>query len=165
MKLLCLDLSSNIGFAIGDTEGPFRSGAYQLPVGDRGAFASAYDLWLCEMLSEGVEQVVMEAPIMPRMTRFDTVRKLSGLAWHTEFRCHLAGIPCAEINNMSMKKYFGSGSMNKDDMMEAIKRLGYRPKSYDESDAIALRLFYLAQRFPRSASALNLDMGMLGAVA
>lgn len=165
MSLLTLDLSSNVGWSAGPAGGLFSSGAYRIPpTQDLGAYADAFDLWLRKMLADHrVTLCVFEAPILPKHCSFDVVRKLTGLAWHTEWVCKQLEIECMEANNMRIKSFMGSGRMTKDDMMEAVKRYGYDPKSFDEADAIAVRLYTISQRFPEMAASFNLDLGSLSA--
>lgn len=95
-----------------------------------------------------------------------TVRKLSGLSWHTEFRCKERGIEVCEAQIQSVKKYFtGSGRAQKPDMIQAAKSLGYDVKNDDESDAIAVRLYTIEQRFPELQDRFKLALGPLGAAA
>lgn len=167
--LLTLDLATNLGWTLGpETDPAFRHGSHRLPSTgeDIGAFATAYDLWLRERLFGGVDYVVFEAPVLPRETSLATVRKLSGLAWHTEFRCTMMNIRCEEASNTSVKKFVaGHGFAKKNDMLAAIRARGYEVADHDEADAIAVRLYTIHQRFPKAAACLNLDMGALGVAA
>ena len=111
----------------------------------------------------GVTYCVFESPILPKQTSLATVRKLSGLAWHTEFVCHRRGIEVAEVNVMTIKAFMGNGWASKQDMDRAVRRYGFAPQSYDEADAIALRLYVLHQKFRTRMPQFGLELGLLGA--
>lgn len=166
--LLSLDLATNLGWSLGDVASrDFAFGSHRLPstADDIATFAWAFNDWLVPKL-EGVTLCVFESPILPRQTSMTTVRKLSGLAWHVEFRCMERGIEVCECQIQSIKKYFaGSGRAKKPDMIRAAKALGYNVKNDDEADAIAVRLYTIEQRFPALQGKFSLDLGPLGAVA
>jgi len=167
--LLTLDLSSNVGFTIGDVEDRgFAYGSHQLPKTgeDIGAFAEAFDAWLSLMLhAHGPAYVAFEAPILPPQTSLPTVRKLHGLCWHVEYVCRISRIRCREANVMSIRAYLGRGSMKKQDVLDAVKRFGFDcGDDHDAADAVAVRLFVLAREYPLVAHKMNLDLGELGAV-
>ena len=48
-------------------------------------------------------------------------------------------------------------------MVEAVKRYGYEPKTHDEADAIAIRLYVLHELHPETRRSFALDLGALGA--
>jgi crossover junction endodeoxyribonuclease RuvC len=166
--LLTLDLATVLGFTIGEVaDRHFKSGYFRLPStgDDIGRFAAAYHSWLkCQLDGGLVTEVVFEAPILPRHTSLATIRKLSGLAWHTEFLCTSTGIACYEAHLQSVKKAIGGhGRAAKGDMIAAVRRYGYDVTEENEADAIAVRLYTLLTRYPRYARDFGLELGLLGA--
>lgn len=168
--LLTLDLATVLGYTVGAVaDRGFKSGHYRLPStgADIGAFAAAYDGWLDSHLSlTGVTEVVFEAPVLPRKTTLATVRKLSGLAWHTEWLCTNMGIKCYEAHLQSVKKAIGGhGRAQKSDMIRAVQSYGYDVTEENEADAIAVRLYTIMTRHQELAADFGLEMGLLGANA
>jgi len=165
--LLSLDLATSIGWTCGHPDDEhFAYGTHRLPKtgADIGLFLEAYRTWLQTAL-EGVSIVVFESPILIRHTSLATARKLYSQSGLTELICRDRGVEYRECHLMSVKKFMGSGSYKKPQMIDAVKRFGYDPKTDDEADAIALRLFALHQLFPSAKRTFNLDMGQLGAAA
>ncbi len=164
--LLTLDLATVLGFTVGHvSDRKFRSGHYRLPSTgtDIGAFAQAYDDWLRSALDNGVTECVMECPVLPRKTTLATVRKLTGLAWHTEWACFSNGIKVYEAHLQSVKKAIGGhGRAQKSDIIAAVQRYGYPVTEENEADAIAVRLYTIMTRHPELAESFGLDMGLLG---
>ncbi len=161
--LLTLDLATHTGWTKGRPDDRhFDYGTHVLPkTGDIGAFLQAYTEWLTIAL-DGVDLCVFEAPILPRQTSLQTLRKLYGLAGVTEQVCHMRGIKCREVNLMSVKAFVCPRMRSKDEMVRAIRLYGYDPKTTDEADAIGIRLFVLHAHFPKIPG-LNLELGILGA--
>jgi crossover junction endodeoxyribonuclease RuvC len=167
--LLTLDLATVLGFTIGHvSDHKFASGYFRLPSTgpDIGAFAVAYDKWLGDRLTN-VTEVVFECPILPKKkTTLATVRKLSGLAWHTEFLCSSMGIRCFEAHLQQVKKAIGGhGRSSKHDMIAAVRAYGYDVEEENEADAIAVRLFTILSRHKELAADFNLQLGPLGVAA
>lgn len=164
--LLTLDLATVLGYTVGDVaDRGFRSGHYRLPSTktDIGAFAVAYDEWLRPMLSRGVTEIVMECPVLPRHTTLATVRKLTGLAWHSEFVATALGIKIYEAHLQSVKKAIGGhGRAQKADMIRAVQSYGYDVTEENEADAIAVRLYTIMTRHREYAADFGLEMGLLG---
>ena len=169
--LLTLDLSTRTGWTIGAVADPkFRYGTFVLPStgSDIGRFAKAFDDWLVAQVSgEGADKVteaVFESPILPRQTQLATVRKLSGLAWHTEFICTEFQIPCYEAHQQQVRKYVaGKGNAKKPDIVAAVRRYGYDVGEDDnQADAISVRLFTIATRYPELINNFPISLGPLG---
>ncbi len=166
--LLTLDLATVLGYTVGDiADRGFRSGWYRLPSTgtDIGAFAHAYDEWLRSALNtNGITECVMECPVLPLKTTLATVRKLTGLAWHTEWLCFSRGIKCYEAHLQSVKKSIGGhGRAQKSDMIAAVRSYGYDVTEENEADAIAVRLYTIMTRHKDLMADFNLDLGALGA--
>ncbi len=165
--LLTLDLATRVGWTKGDpADTEFAFGSYQLPStgDDIGRYADAFDAWVQQMMMNATE-VVFEAPVLPHQTQLATVRKLNGLAWHTELVCHQLGIRCFEAHLQSIKKYFaGHGQAKKPDMIRAAKSYGYDIGEDDnQADAIGIRLYTIANRYKQFAGKFPTSMGLLGA--
>lgn len=171
MKLLTFDLSSQVGWTYGDHDDPrFFFGTKRLPKTgeDIGAFAWALDVWLTEVFERRQDLVVFESPILPSLTSLPTLRKLYGLAWHVEFACKVHGVMCEEADIGPVTKYmtgrgqWGKG-LRKGKMIEAAERYGYAVKTDDEADAIGVRLWTIAEKWPDVSRRMGHDMGALGA--
>lgn len=166
--ILTLDLATNTGWACGAPgDADPRFGHVTLPSTgeDIGRFAMAYDQWLCEKLdADQPRMVVFEAPILPQRTTPVTVRKLSGLVWHTEFVCVRRRIMCREGRASSVKKLFtGYGFAKKADTMSIARRYGWRVRTDDEADACALWAYSVCKVAPQHAT--RFALGPLGARA
>lgn len=153
--VLTLDLASRLGWTCGAPDGEPRYGTKVLPATgeDIGRFAEAYNTWLLDMITlENPVLVVFEAPILAGQTTLATARKLTGLAWHTEFVCRLREVRCKEAHLQSVKKFFaGSGRADKQAMIEAARRHGWAPKTSDEADALGLWAYTIHEEWPRHA--------------
>jgi crossover junction endodeoxyribonuclease RuvC len=166
--LLALDLSSHTGWACGDTAtGEPEFGTFDLPKTgtDVGRFAQAFDAWLRTTLEiKQPHRVVFETPILPRLTQIATVRKLTGLAWHTEFVCRQIGVSCAEADIQSIKKFFtGNGRADKAAMIRAARRYGWRVSDDNQADACALWAYAVHEIDP--ANSQRFKLGPIGAAA
>lgn len=181
--LLTLDLATRIGYTLGHLADPdFRVGHHDLPsTGPAiGEFAQAFNFWLSSLTAnDRIDEVVFEAPVMPAgfvkkgkngnpivvpNSRIETLRKLYGLAWHTEWFFRTRRIATHEVNVKQVKKFLtGNGNADKPMMMRAAKDLGFNPNVHDEADAIAIRLMFLSVHHPNILRSMNLDMGLLGA--
>lgn len=163
--LLTLDLSSRVGWTLGDiADSHFRSGVHRLPSTgeDIGAFAEAFDAWLHGTALDA-DHVVFESPILPRQTMLATVRKLSGLCWHTEFFAKMNNIRCEEANIQHIKKFIsGKGDAKKPEMVRAVELMGFKPEDDNEADAIATRLYVIGRQRPDLLRAMKFDLGPLG---
>lgn len=171
--LLTLDLASR---SIGWTCGPpddnrFSSGTQTFPSTreDIGAFSILFEKWLDQALA-GVSLVVFEAPVLyAAKANLATLRKLYGVAYHVELMCTKRKIECFEANNSSVKAFMGvsraKGVNQKAQMIELVRRYGFAVRDDDEADAIAIRLYVIARRFPKLVRAMSIDLGPLGAAA
>lgn len=163
MRLLTLDLSSHVGWTSGPMQGPFDSGTYDIKSKDLGGFFLDFERWLAPML-KGIDICAYESPIMPRITQLVIVQKLSGLAGFVECACKKLRIDVHSVNNMQLKKFMGDGWMSKDRMFQTVKMFGHDPQTYDEADAIAIRLYMISKLAPKTAARMKLDLGLLGAL-
>jgi Holliday junction resolvasome RuvABC endonuclease subunit len=163
-KILFLDLATRAGWCVGAPDETPRYGTKVLPSTgeDIGRFAAAYNEWLLDMITlESPGLVVFEAPILAGRTNLTTARKLTGLAWHTEFVCNLRQVRVREHHLQSIKKMFaGSGRADKDAMIAAARRLGFDPKDDNQADALGGWCCTVHERAPHHS---RLKMGALGA--
>lgn len=159
-KILALDLATKVGFAVGAPDAEPVYGTKVLPSTgeDIGRFARACDEWLLDMLTlESPKLVVFEAPIIAGTTAAATARKLMGLAWHTEYVCHLRQVQVWEHHLQSVKKFFaGSGRADKRDMIAAAERQGWHPKDDNAADALGLWACAVHAKAPRHAERFKL---------
>lgn len=150
-----LDLATLTGECWGDGSRLPSLGHNRLPsTGDNvGKFLIAYRDWFNRRLDDVCPTlVVFEAPILPRITKLATVRKLNGLANVTEMVCEEEGLECREVSNSMVKKVLaGHGRAEKTDMVEAARRYGLEPKVEDEADGFGIWLATIRARFPKLA--------------
>lgn len=153
MRLLALDLATRIGWAARDEAGRVSWGAFRLPdVGDDiGRFLSAYDVWLCDMVTlHGPERCVYEAPYVGSATAQMTALKLMNLAGFTQYRCARRRVACRPRNNASVRAHFirqarGKRRDLKALTIQACKLRGWDTDDEDAADALALLDYEAAQ--------------------
>lgn len=162
MKILALDLSTNTGWACGETGCAPRHGTIRLPKTkkDIGRFAYAFEYELTALLGEHKpDRVCFESPIMTAATGIYTARKLYGLAYHTELLCVRLGLPCSEthmqtargtlgakplprkvrgVNGMRMTTKAERRKHIKAEVMRLCRLMGWEPANDDEADALAV---------------------------
>ena len=142
MNLLALDLSSNTGWAIGPVGQRPRYGTLRLPStgNEIGRFADAFDTWLSDMITMyAPDFCAFESSFIPPTTTLMTVRKLTGLAWHTEFVCRRRDVTCTEVNNATVKKFWaGTGRAKKPEMIAAARGFGFPVDDDNQADALGL---------------------------
>lgn len=140
MKILALDIATRTGWACGAVGGEPRWGLATFLHSDVGAFASAYDHWLSDMITvEQPDLLVFEAPILPRQTTIATARKLMGLAFLTELIAFRRSLACREVSIQTVKKFFaGHGHAPKAEMINAARRQGWNVKDDNEADALGV---------------------------
>jgi Holliday junction resolvasome RuvABC endonuclease subunit len=156
LDMLTLDLSTHIGWSCGpvhDAQPQF--GHHDLPKTgpDLGLFIWHYDKWLRRMLAEHSPDVlVFEQPVLNRQkTQLLILRKLYGLASHTEFVCR-GKCAVREANNQSVKAWWtGNGRADKNDMVAVAVANGFKVQTPDEADALAVRFFAIERLYPEFA--------------
>lgn len=163
MKLMTLDLATNVGWAVADPAavdtwpagldlegacGPFdgvrygshKIGAFSLP---HGRFYILFAEWLNAMLDlENPTHLVFEAPL-PRGNKagIEAGRRGLGLAAITDMIITKRGIRPYELPVATARKVFtGSGSTTeaKARVMATCRRRGWTPKDSDTADALAV---------------------------
>lgn len=108
--LLALDLATHLGWALGspDMNRP-TWGSFKLPsTGENvGRFVIAFDEWLTNLVDAApIDQIVMEASILPDNTQRSTLLKLYGLAIKCEELGERRGIDVSEVRMQSWRKHF-----------------------------------------------------------
>lgn len=164
MKLMTLDLATNVGWAVADPSavdewpagldlegacgpvdgvryGSHRIGAFSLP---HGQFYALFAEWLGTMLDlERPTHLVFEAPV-PRGGKagIEAGRRGLGLAAITDMIATQRGIRTYEMTVSTARKVFtGNGASDKgakQRVMDACQRRGWNPKDSDASDALAV---------------------------
>jgi crossover junction endodeoxyribonuclease RuvC len=154
-KVIALDLSSYVGWCGGVAGKPPVFNTFRLPsTGEEiGPFALAYRDWLNGMLaSVAFDLVVFEAPILPRETQIATVRKLTGLTYHTELICAERGIVCREAHQQTVRKFLaGHGRASKEQMVAAARSYGWPVEDHHQADACGIWAWSCAQFAPQAA--------------
>ena len=147
MKVLCLDLATSTGWAMGTTSsmpGDVRLGTFSLRKQrhDLGLFFATYRSWLRDMIhDEKIHTVAFEAPILRGQTTISTTRKLQGLAAITEMVCTDMAVGCAEEHLQTIKKTLSlNGRAKKPQMIAAAKARGFDVADDNQADAAGLFL-------------------------
>ncbi len=163
-KLLALDLSSNVGWALLERGVHPRFGTERLPPGlgdQQGARFSRLLAWLDDMhATHHVDAVAYERPILPRKsgdlaTTMETLTLLWGLctivqlfAWDNHMRCIACPVEQAKIT------LTGSKHAKKDDMVHAaMSTMNWKVANDHEADAGAVGLWAYEQLWPKARAA------------
>lgn len=165
MRLLCLDLATNTGYACGSlAEGVIESGSYRLPKteDDVGLYLAYFRKWL-ESSVRRLEprEIIFEMPVLPPLgkTTLITLRKLYGLCGLTELVAQDLSLSCAEANVSDVCSHFlGRGYPRASDprkraTVAKCRERGWTPRDEDNADALALLDFALAKKRPSHALA------------
>lgn len=154
--LLALDIATRMGWAYGRI--PLRgltmleAVAVQPPQPDSGVVTVRSALGVGHFLSEFTDRLgelfdtkrpnglVIEAPILPQTTSFDTVRKLMAMAGLAEMLAAQRRIRWVRlVQPASVKKHFtGNGRAKKPDMEAACASRGWVFADDNEADALAI---------------------------
>lgn len=171
MKVLALDISTNIGFAVGSSAAKPVFGTHRLPKpldpDDFGSRFAAFDLWLGEAIAfHEPTVIVFESPIPPRgnnlVTMWSTIRILIGLVSIAEMAASHGGVDCEEVAVPTWKKSFtGSGRADKRDVMARCRQLGFMVRTDHEADAIGI----LSHTLHAHHQAPCWDAGLIGEAA
>ena len=144
MQILGLDISTNCGWAAGDSADGPTFGTHVLPKVGRGVglLSASYETWLTGKIQKHrPDLVMMEAPL-PRdgpRTNFMTRYKLMGLCWETEKVCHVEQVKlCQWVPISTLKKFWtGHGHAKKAEMVNVAEQLGFDVEDDNQADAIA----------------------------
>lgn len=149
MSCLALDLATTSGWAFGQPGETPRFGTFTLPNtgDDLGRFGVTFLQWLTAKLRElEPKEVVFEAPILPRETNIQTLKKLYSISVVCEMACALQGVPCSEIPAGTWRKSFlgqsypsgGTRDELKRAVIAACRQMGWEPNSSDDADALGI---------------------------
>ncbi len=154
MKILALDLSTNTGWAAGEIGGRPLHGVIRLPSTkkDIGLFAQFFETEVRVLLAvQKPDRVVFESPILTGTTRLATLRKLYGLAYHTELICLQRDIPCSETHMQTARSTLGFKQLprsvkdkaarrkhTKSEIMRLCRAMGWEPADDNEADALCI---------------------------
>lgn len=141
--ILALDLGTTTGWAINSRDtGRISSGvSYFKPQRFEGGGMRylRFTKWLREMdlMLDGIDQVYFEE--VRRHLGVDAAHTYGGLLSHLTAWCEEEKIPYLGIPVGTIKKHVtGKGNAGKDQIITAIKRLGFNPHDNNEADALAL---------------------------
>ncbi len=137
---LALDLGTNTGWAISSSAGVITSGTESFKVGrfeGGGMRYLRFSRWLDEMGSHGLAGIWFEE--VRRHAGTDAAHVYGGLmatltAWAENRKIPYSGVPVGTIK----KHATGKGNANKEAMIAAAIRWGFKPSDDNEADALAL---------------------------
>lgn len=139
--ILCLDLGTRTGYAVGDDESIPNYGSSSFPVGrfEGGGMRFVKFRKFLNTLYDAIqfEQIYFEE--VRRHVSTDSAHVYGGLlatltAWAEEHAMPHSGIPVGTIK----KSATGKGNASKEMVMNAMKELGYVISNDDEADALAI---------------------------
>lgn len=142
MKIIALDLGSNMALAHNGMDVPIVE--HHTFKGPRAHRAAATQVWLAERFEQisaecDIDLVVFERPFARGM---DATRSLWGIAGIVEAEATSWGYPVTDATPGDIKKFAtGKGNAEKDEMLDAAIRLGYRGDNEHEADAFCLLKF------------------------
>jgi Holliday junction resolvasome RuvABC endonuclease subunit len=139
---LALDLGTQTGWAI-DRAGQITSGTHNFKPGryDGGGMRFLrFQRWLDELHQlTSFSEVYFEE--VRRHTSTDSAHVYGGLLGQLSSWCEQHSIPYAGVPVGTIKRAIaGKGNASKDEVIAAVRRLGYTPKDDNEADALALLL-------------------------
>ena len=141
MSLLALDLGTNMGFAL-QSNGTILSGAVNFKPGkfDGGGIRFLkFRKWLDEIhASDQITEVVYEA--VRRHIGTDAAHIYGALMGVLQMWCEEHNVPYSGESVQAIKIFAtGKGNAGKEQVIAAVeKKWGFKPKSHDEADALAL---------------------------
>jgi Holliday junction resolvasome RuvABC endonuclease subunit len=140
MKILALDLAGRTGWASGQPGEDPTFGSLNLREANLGSLFGVFAEWLeHKITSEAITVVVYEAPILPKMSRIETVQRLMGLAAVTQMMAWKLSLAVGTAQGSQIKKHFtGSGKAEKAEMVTTAYKYGWEVITDDEADACAL---------------------------
>jgi hypothetical protein len=154
-KVLALDLGTTTGWAMLCT-GKVVSGSQSFKpqrFDGGGMRYLRFSRWLAELCDEAnwLGEYGEEGKPVPERIVYEEVRRHAGVdaahayggfLSHLQSFCEEREIPYEGVPVGSIKKHVtGRGNASKEQMVEAVRRLGYLPVDDNEADAIALLLF------------------------
>jgi Holliday junction resolvasome RuvABC endonuclease subunit len=145
MRVLALDIATNVGWAAGDgtdigtTCGALTFGGF---AHDYGWMSHSFSNWLADQITTWEPELVA---IERGFFRGPMSYHLSGMIWDAHRVAYVRGIPRVEYAPLAIKKFIaGTAKASKGDVINAVfQRLGKRVRNDHEADAIALLLLAL----------------------
>jgi Holliday junction resolvasome RuvABC endonuclease subunit len=167
MKILAIDPGANFGWALRITKTRVMHGTEDFAkyAGvDGRAHRRFYD-WLDDFLyTAKPELIVSEAPIF----RGKYSEYLYGFSVIIAMLAFKHRIPTERVHLMTIKKSItGSGKAEKQDMIAAVRALGYNPATEHEADALAILIFkerHSADQQPFTGKAISLKPNLLNTI-
>lgn len=158
-KLLSLDISESVGWALLEPSRPPRFDTKKLPPLMEGVYghqADALFTWLSELVSVlQPDAVAAEAPLVPNKfngvdTTTHTVLFLSGSVYVAELVAHRARLPFLRVHHEDAKiALLGTGrNVKKIQMIGACHDQGWKVVTEHEADAIGVGLHAFEQFWP-----------------
>lgn len=142
MKVLALDLSLHVGFAVGlDREKPVH-GVWEL--GRTSALGRCFSCLAQEIeaaiVAHCIDAIIIEAPLpQQRRDTQQTARLLIGLAAVAEMIAYEREVPITEaFPNEARQMVLGTARVTKDGIISWCRSQGWAPISDDDADALLL---------------------------
>lgn len=155
--LLALDLSTQVGWAVGPIGGRPLLGTWVLPqIGGEGARFASFENELADAMSVHEPTVVaVEAPLpLPAQNNAEVARQQMGLRAFVFSEAYRASAAMHEIDAYSVRlNVLGTGRFPKGKVKDAVmawsKREGYDPPDHNAGDALVLWTYYARRLLPR----------------
>lgn len=146
--VLALDLGTNTGWALRASDNWILSGSQSFKprrFDGGGMRYLRFNRWLSELCDGGkqpVPQVIVYEEVR-RHAGIDAAHAYGGFLSHLQSFCEQREIPYSGVPVGAIKKHAtGKGNANKEQMVEAVRALGFHPADDNEADAIALLLYH-----------------------
>ncbi|MDE2105321.1 MAG: crossover junction endodeoxyribonuclease RuvC [Patescibacteria group bacterium] len=145
MTTLSIDIGTKSGWAVRKNDGKIIFGTHVCKVEGRKEIDGLRYLRFRAMLTElknsvgGIDQVLYEEVM--RHSNTAAAHVYGGYRAVLQMWCAHHDIPCTGINVKTIKKFMtGNGNADKNAMIAAAKKRGFKTKGHDEADAIAILL-------------------------
>jgi Holliday junction resolvasome RuvABC endonuclease subunit len=146
--ILALDLGTTTGWALQSRDGHIQSGSQSFrPQRFEGGGMRflRFRRWLTELkaCAGNIDAVYFEE--VRRHAGVDAAHAYGGFlatitAWCEHHRIPYQGVPVGTIKRHAT----GKGNASKDEMLAAVRKLGYKPENDNEADALALLQFVIS---------------------
>ncbi|WP_342269444.1 crossover junction endodeoxyribonuclease RuvC [Rickettsia endosymbiont of Orchestes rusci] len=147
--ILALDLGTVAGWALHDKSGGITSGTIDFKPNKfegGGMVFLRFRQWLVDLKNseDGFDEVYFEA--VRSHKGIDAAHKYGGFVAHLMAFCEHHQIPYRGVPVGTIKKHItGKGNATKYDVIEAIKKKGFKPIDDNEADSLALMDYVLAK--------------------
>ena len=150
MTILALDPATSTGWAAGPPDADPHFGSVRLGDGSIGERMDLMARFVETMIRDfDIQEVYFEQPLhhVPRMGNAKTLRLACALAGTVEMAAHWHRIPAFEVPMMMWRKHFigvarrpkGTHALScKEQAIEKCAELGWKPRDYDEAEAIGI---------------------------